>query len=205
VPRVRKLGFECKVSVVETGVAITHPNRNTSATNGMRALVIALFGLSMLLMLVILSFGWSILEGMLAISFAYVVIYAIIIWRVTAWARGPLALGAALAILLGIVSMIAFPTWADRDASGYASAETIWGSTGFSPGVLGMLTLLLAILQVVLIGACVTAFRQEWQVELEVPTGSNGNSSSDLGSSRDFVDDFDDGLDSVADADPDAW
>ena len=190
---------------METGVAITHPNRNTSATNGMRALVIALFGLSILLMAIILSFGWSVLEGMIAVSFAYVVIYAIIIWRVTAWARGPLALGAALAILLAIVSMIAFPTWADRDAAGYASAETIWGSGGLSPGLLGTLTLLLAILQLILIAACVTAFRQEWQVELEVPTGSNDPRSKSQDSTDGFDADFNDELDSVGDADPDAW
>lgn len=172
----RLRGRECNLEDVEAGVLITHPNRNTPATNSARATVIALFAASILLMLLILAFGWSVLEGMLLVSFGYIAVYGIIIWRVSQWARGPLALGAALAILLAIFSAIAFPTWSDRGSSGYASPEAIWGSGGFSAGVLGVLTLVLALLQIATIIACVRGFRQEWQVEVETAVGADSGS-----------------------------
>jgi hypothetical protein len=166
--RRRKSPGECKVTAVEAAVVITHPNRDTPETNMARMIVIALFGISIVLMLAILAFGWSVLEGMMIVSFGYIISYAIIIWRVSDWARGPLALGAALAILLAIFSGIAFPTWSDRDGPGYAEPQAIWGGAGLSPGVLGLLTMILAVLQIGLIVACIRAFRQEWQVEVEM-------------------------------------
>ena len=153
---------------MEAGVVITHPNRNTPESDAARFIVILLFTISIALMLVILLFGWSVLEGQQMTSFAYVIIYGILVWRVSKWARGPLALGAALAIILAILSAIAVPTWVDRDASGYAAPEGIWGGAGLPSTVLGLLTIILVIIQIVLIVACVRAFRQEWQVELEV-------------------------------------
>jgi hypothetical protein len=157
---------------MEAGVVVTHPNRNTPESDSARFIVILLFAVSMALMLTILLFGWSVLEGQMLVSFGYVAVYGVIVWRVTDWARGPLALGAALAIILAILSAIAVPTWIDRDASGYAAPDAIWGSTGLPSTVLGLLTILLVIVQLVLIAACVKAFRQEWQVELEVPVGT---------------------------------
>ena len=170
------IGTRCKVTamgVAEAEVVVTHPNRDTPETNGARMAVVVLFGLSILLMLAILAFGWSVLEGMLAVSFGYILIYAILIWRVSSWARGPLAVGAALAILLAIFVAIAVPTWADRNAPGYAKPEAVWGSAGLPPAVLGLMTMLLVLLQVGVVIACTRAFRQEWQVEVEVPAGGS--------------------------------
>ncbi len=175
--KVRRTQAKCMVTSVEAGVAITHPNRGTAASNLARTLVIALLAISIALMLAVMLLGWSVLEGMLVVSFGYVIVYLILMWRVSQWARGPLALGAALAILLAIFTAIAFPTWADRDAAGYASAETLWGSGGASPGLLGLLTLLIAVAQVALVIASIHAFRQEWQVELETPAGGTGTNS----------------------------
>ena len=179
VRRGQSLRDECKVSAVEAGIVITHPNRDTPETKAARALVIALFAVSIALMAIILMFGWSVLEGMFLVSFAYVIVYAILIWRVSQWARGPLAVGASLAIILAIFASIAFPTWGGRDAAGYASPETMWGSASLSPGVLGILTLVLAIVQVIVLVACVRAFRQEWQVEVEMPDGAAAASPTD--------------------------
>ena len=150
---------------------VTHPNRDKAESQSARTVVIGLFAISMGLMLAIIIGGWSVLEGQLLVSFAYVIIYGVLVWRVSDWARGPLAVGAALAIILAIFCGIAAPTWADREGAGYAGAESIFGTGGLSAGILGILTLLLAITQIVLIAACVRAFRQEWQVEVEVPAG----------------------------------
>ena len=176
---------------MEASTVVTHPNRNTPETDAARFLVILLFAVSIALMLVILLFGWSVLEGQLLASFAYVAVYGVIVWRVAQWARGPLALGAALAIILAILSAIAVPTWVDRDANGYAAPDAIWGSTGLPSTVLGLLTIILVIVQIVLIVACVRAFRQEWQVELEVPAGGATSSTSESfdASEDDFLDD----------------
>jgi len=170
------IGTRCKVTAMgATGaeVVVTHPNRDTPETNGARTAVVLLFGLSMLLMLAILAFGWSVLEGMLAVSLGYILIYAILIWRVSNWARGPLAVGAALAILLAIFVAIAVPTWADRDAPGYAEPQAVWGSAGLPPTVLGLMTMILVLLQIAVVIACTRAFRQEWQVEVEIPAGGS--------------------------------
>ena len=156
---------------MEAGVVITHPNRDTPESNSARFLVILLFAISIALMLVILLFGWSVLEGQIMVSFGYVLVYGVIVWRVSNWARGPLALGAALAIVLAILSAIAVPTWIDRDANGYAAPEAIWGGTGLPSTVLGLLTIVLVLVQILVIVACVRGFRQEWQVELETPAG----------------------------------
>jgi hypothetical protein len=186
---------------VEAGVVVTHPNRNTAASNLARSLVIALLGISIALMLAVLALGWTVLEGMLALSFAYMIVYVILAWRVSQWARGPLAVGAALAILLAIFTAIAFPTWADRNAAGYAAAETPWGSSGASPGLLGLLTLLIVVAQIALVIASIHAFRQEWQVELETAVeepGSHPADSEPFGSDRP-------GLGESPDSPPDAW
>lgn len=150
---------------------VTHPNRDKAESQSARVVVIGLFAISIVLMLVIICGGWSVLEGQLLVSFAYVIVYGVLIWRITDWARGPLAVGAALAIILAIFCGIAAPTWADREGSGYAAAESIFSTGGLSAGILGIITMLIAITQLLLIAACVRAFRQEWQVEVEVPAG----------------------------------
>ncbi|MCX6390385.1 MAG: hypothetical protein NT122_07145, partial [Solirubrobacterales bacterium] len=150
-----------------------HPNRDKPESQSARMAVLALLVISILLMAVILFGGWSVLEGQVAVSFAYILIYAVLAWRVSGWARGPLAVGSALAMILAIFCAIAAPTWADREGSGYSAAESVFGTAGLSAGLLGIFTMLLAVVQIVLIAACLRAFRQEWQVELEVAEPSS--------------------------------
>lgn len=150
---------------------VTHPNRDKPEAHTARLSVIALLAVSILLMVVILAGGWSVLEGMLAVSFAYAIVYGVLIWRVSDWARGPLVVGAALATILAIFCAIAVPTWADREGSGYSQPGFILGGDGLSSGLLGLLTMLLLLVQLLLIGASLWAFRQEWQVEVETPGG----------------------------------
>jgi uncharacterized membrane protein len=83
-----------------------------------------------------------------------------------------------LAIILAILSAIAVPTWIDRDANGYAAPEAIWGGTGLPSTVLGLLTIVLVLVQILVIVACIRGFRQEWQVELETPAGGQQSGGS---------------------------
>ena len=96
---------------------------------------------------------------------------------VARWNRGVLPMAAALATLLAIFAAISAPEWLARDKAGFTSPA-------IDDAVLGTITLLIVALQLVLIAATLIAFRQEWNVELEVPAhradgGSGGNAHGD--------------------------
>jgi hypothetical protein len=90
------------------------------------------------------------------------------------WARGLLPIAAALAILLLILSIIAGTgvsgtSWFDRNHTGFAHANSLFGGTGLSSDVLGTVTLIIAPVQVLLIFFAMRGFAQGWNVEVEVP------------------------------------
>ena len=81
---------------------------------------------------------------------------------------------AALAILLLIMSVIAGTgaagtSWFDRHDFGFAGAQSLFGGSGLSPNFLGLITLLIAPVQLLLIIFAMYGFSQGWNVELEVP------------------------------------
>jgi hypothetical protein len=78
----------------------------------------------------------------------------------TRWNRGVLPVVAALAIIMLIFSVIAVPTWVDRDSAAYAESA-------LSAGLLATLTAILVALQAVLCIASMHAFNQQWNVEVE--------------------------------------
>jgi hypothetical protein len=85
------------------------------------------------------------------------------------WNRGVLPLAAALAILLGIFAAVAGPAWFERDKTGFAQPDSMFGGTGLDESILGLVTLLLIPVQVLLIGFAMQGFRQGWNVEVETP------------------------------------
>ncbi len=151
------------------GVIIEHPNREKPQSKATKATVILLLVVSAVLMLVVLLFGWSVLEGQKLISFAYVVVYLGMAFYISRWNRGALPLAAALAIILAIICVIAGPGWFERDGQGFAQPDTIFGGSGLDADFLGLVTLLIAPVQILLIAFCLQGFRQAWNVELEVP------------------------------------
>lgn len=130
---------------------------------------------SVALVLVVTVGGWSRLQGMIPVSLVWSAVYLVIAFFIERrWARGLLPLAAALAILLLAISLIAGlgavgTSWFDRSQSGYAPADSLFGGHGLSADTLGLLTLMIAPVQLVLILVATRGFAQNWNIEVEAP------------------------------------
>ncbi len=156
------------------GYVVIHPNRDKATCKATKTIVVAILLISIALMLIVTIGGWSKLQGLKPINFAWCIGYlilAVYIWR---WSRGLLPIAAAVAMLLLIVALIAGSgisgtSWFDRNQAGFAAAQGLFGGTGLSPDTLGLVTLLMAPVQLLLIVFAMQGFTQGWNVELEVP------------------------------------
>src|SRR4051794_34359072 len=146
------------------GYVVVRPNRDKASSKTMRAVVILLLLVSTALVAVITVGGWEKLAGAKMVQIAFMVIYLICAFYVGRWNRGVLPMVAALAIILGIFAAVAGPAWFDRDKAGF-------DSPALDESILGLLTFLLVPVQLLLIGAAMSAFSQGWNVEVEVPEG----------------------------------
>jgi lysylphosphatidylglycerol synthetase-like protein (DUF2156 family) len=160
------------------GYTVIHPNRDKSSAKTMKAIVVVIMLVSVALMLIVTFGGWSKLQGLKPLNFVWCVLYLIIAFYVWRWNRGLLPIAAALAILLLLVVLIAgtgqfgsdsATSWFDRNHSGFASPQSIFGGTGFNTDFLGLMVVLLIPIQALLIVFAMIAFSQGWNVEYEVP------------------------------------
>ena len=156
------------------GYTIVYPNRDKAASKATKAIVILLLLVSVVLMLIVTIGGWSKLQGLKPVNFAWCVVYVIIAVYVARWTRGLLPIAAAMAILLLILSLIAGTgvagtSWFDRNHVGFAAPQTLFGGNGLDPDMLGLITLLIAPVQVLLIFFAMRGFAQGWNVEVEMP------------------------------------
>lgn len=149
---------------VREGYYIERPNRDKAASKTMKAVVLLLLLVSAALVAVITIGGWDRLTGAKPLNIAYVLIFLLSAYFVAKWNRGILPIIAALAIILGIFAAVAGPAWFDRDKTGFDSPL-------LDEAFLGLLTFLLIPVQLLLIGASMSAFSQAWSVEVEVPEG----------------------------------
>lgn len=154
---------------MEDGYVIDRPNRAKSSSKTTRAIVVLLLLVSAALQLIIIFGGWSALSGSLGLQLVYALLYVGMAYLVSRWSRGVLPVAASLAILLLIFAAVSGPEWLARDKTGFSTPDSVLGSTGFESSVLALLTFIVIPVQVLLIGFCAQAFRQEWHVELEVP------------------------------------
>lgn len=141
-------------------VQIEHPNRKKASSKLARIIVFFLLIGSAGLLLIATLGGWSELQGAKAIQIAYILIYLVMAFFVLRWSSGVLPMSAALAIIMLIFAAVSAPGWFERDKDGFAT-------TSIGPDVLGLLCILIAIVQLVLIVAAMYAFRQGWGVEVE--------------------------------------
>jgi hypothetical protein len=157
------------------GYAVVYPNREKSSSRVTKAIVTLIMLVSVALMLIVTIGGWSKLQGLKPVNFIWIAAYLIMAFYIFArWARGLLPITAGLAILLLMVSVIAGvgasgTSWFDRNHSGFAGAQSLFGGGGLSPDFLGLITFLIAPVQVLLIFFAMLGFAQSWNVELEVP------------------------------------
>jgi hypothetical protein len=160
---------------LQPGHTIVYPNREKAASKATKAIVVFILLVSVGLMLIVTIGGWSKLQGLKAVNFAWCIIYLIIAFYIgTRWARGLLPIAAAMAILLLILSLIAGfgisgTSWFDRSHTGFAPADTLFGGKGLDPDTLGVVTLLIAPVQALLILFTMRGFAQGWNVEVEMP------------------------------------
>jgi FtsH-binding integral membrane protein len=146
----------------QTGVIITHPNRDKPVVQATRATVIALLLLSAGLVLVITVGGAQVLEGVgpIVVQAFYVLVYLVLAFYASRWNRGVLPVAAALAVLLATFALVGGPAWFERDKPGFAQPT-------LNAGLLGVLTLLVIPVQILLIAFAMRGFSQGWNVELE--------------------------------------
>jgi hypothetical protein len=165
------------------GYTIVYPNRDKVTSKATKSIVVLILLVSVALMLAVTIGGWSKLQGMAAVNFAWAAIYLILAFFISRWARGLLPIAAALGILLLIIALIAGlgasgTSWFDRSQSGFASAQSLFGGSGLPSDMLGLLTLLLAPVQVLLIMFAMRGFSQGWNVEVEAPLDKLRSSGS---------------------------
>jgi multisubunit Na+/H+ antiporter MnhB subunit len=156
---------------MEEGYVIERPNRAKASSRTTRAIVVFLLLLSAALMLIVILGGWSALQSGQVLQLAIVLIYLVMAYYVSRWNRGPLPVAAAIAIILGIFAAVAAPGWFDRDKTGFATPDSVFGGTGLESATLGVVTVLIIPVQLLLIGFALQAFRQDWHVEVERPVG----------------------------------
>jgi lysylphosphatidylglycerol synthetase-like protein (DUF2156 family) len=157
------------------GYVVVYPNREKAASKLMKLVVALILLASVGLMLVITIGGWSKLQGLKPVNIVWCILYVIVAFYVFfRWSRGLLPIAAALGILLLILSVIAATgvagtSWFDRSQAGFGAPQTLFGGKGLDPDLLGVLTVILAAVQLALIVFAMIAFSQAWNVELEVP------------------------------------
>jgi hypothetical protein len=157
------------------GYAVVYPNREKASSHVTKAIITIIMLVSVALMLIVTIGGWSKLQGLKPVNFVWILAYLIMAFYIFArWARGLLPITAGLAILLLMMAVIAGigaagTSWFDRSHSGFAGAQSLFGGGGLSPDFLGLLTLLIAPVQVFLIFFAMLGFAQGWNVEMEVP------------------------------------
>jgi hypothetical protein len=145
---------------MEASVRIRHPNREKSASQVTKAFIALLLVVSAALTAIITFGGWSALQGAQIVSIFYILVYLVMAYFVMRWSRGVLPLVAALAIGLGVFAAIAAPGWFDRDAPNYADPA-------LPPALLGTLSWLTVIVQIILVVAAIIGFYQKWNIEVE--------------------------------------
>jgi peptidoglycan/LPS O-acetylase OafA/YrhL len=162
------IGGGMSVGEVRPGYELWRPNREKAESVTTKfVLVILLFATAALAVLVAIT-GFSLMSGgtpMAVVSVIYGLLYAFFGYLVLRWNRGILPVAAALSMILAIFCAAGANSWFARDKSGF--------SDGLIPvPVIGLLVVILALLQIVLIAAALYGFNQEWHVEEERPIGS---------------------------------
>jgi hypothetical protein len=112
--------------------------------------------------------GWKVLQGgggMGIVCAIYAILYAFFAFLVARWRRGILPLAAALSMILAIFCAVGADSWFARDKAGFDEAL-------LSSSLIGVLVIILALIQLVVIVAALYGFNQGWNIEEERPIGN---------------------------------
>jgi hypothetical protein len=156
------------VGEVRPGYELWRPNREKAESGATKlVLVFLLLATSGLAGLITIA-GFSILSGGTAmgiVCFVYALLYALFAFLVARWNRGILPVAAALSMILAIFCAVGADSWFARDKAGFEDAL-------LPVPVIGLLVIVLAVVQIVLIAVAFYGFSQNWHVEEERPIGS---------------------------------
>jgi lysylphosphatidylglycerol synthetase-like protein (DUF2156 family) len=156
------------VGEVRPGYELWRPNREKAGSVTTKFVIVALLLATAALAALITIGGWSLLKGgggMGIVCAIYAILYAFFAFLVARWSRGILPLAAALSMILAIFCAVGADSWFARDKAGFDEAL-------LPSSVVGLLVVLLALLQIVLVAFAFYGFNQEWHVEEERPIGS---------------------------------
>src|ERR1700710_1626366 len=156
------------VGEVRPGYELWRPNREKTESITTKFVLFFLLAATSALAFLITITGFSLMTGgggMGIVCLIYAALYAFFGFLVLRWNRGILPVAAALSIILAILCAVGADSWFARDKTGFED--------GLIPTpVIGLLVVILALLQIVVIVVSLYAFNQEWQVEEERLLGS---------------------------------
>lgn len=145
----------------QAAARLRHPNRERASAKATKTVIALLLVSSAVLIALVLIGGWTSQTGARWMTLAYVIIYSLIAYFVFfQWKRGVLALSAGLALMFAAMVAPGLPGWFERTKDGYSSSL-------LPAEVLGLLTVLIVMLQVLLVAASILGFQQGWDVEVE--------------------------------------
>jgi hypothetical protein len=156
------------VGEVRPGYELWRPNREKAESVTTKLVLVFLLLATAGLAGLITVTGFSILSGGTAmgiVCFIYAVLYAFFAFLVARWSRGILPVAAALSMILAIFCAVGADSWFARDKAGFEDAL-------LPVTVIGLLVIILAVVQLVLIAVALYGFNQNWHVEEERPIGS---------------------------------
>ncbi len=156
------------VGEVRPGYELWRPNREKPESVTTKFVIVFLLAATAAIALLVTITGFSLLDGggaMGVICIIYGLLYAFFAILVARWSRGILPLAAALSMILAILCAVGADSWFARNKAGF--------SHGLIPvSVIGLLVVILALLQLVVIAVSLYGFNQAWNVEEERPIGS---------------------------------
>lgn len=156
------------VGEVRPGYELWRPNREKGQSVTTKFVLVLLLWATAGLAILVAITGFSLMSGgagMGIMSLIYGLLYAFFGFLVLRWNRGILPVAAALSIILAILCAVGADSWFARDKTGFED--------GLIPTpVIGLLVVILALLQIIVIVVSLYAFNQEWQVEEERLLGS---------------------------------
>jgi hypothetical protein len=160
------------VGEVTPGYELWHPNREKADVIATKFVIAFLMLVTAVIAAIVTITGFSLLSGgsaMGVVCLIFALLYAFFAYLVgRKWSRGILPVAASLSMILAIFCAVGADSWFARDKAGFEDAL-------IPVPLIGLLVLILALLQLVLIAACFYGFSQDWHVEEERPIGSGEN------------------------------
>lgn len=160
------------------GYELWRPNREKPGSVTTKWLIVLLLLVTAALAGLVTVGGWQVLQGgsgMGIVCAIYAILYVLFAFLVARWRRGILPLAAALSMILAIFCAVGADSWFARDKTGFDEAA-------LSSSFVGVLVIVLAIVQIVVIVAALYGFNQGWNIEEERPIGNGEDYGAGSGS-----------------------